>query len=82
MGSRCRKRSGVEARERNDVLNPSSYPVAVGAPTPAVIGYYKDSVSGKVSKWQFPKAQLFAVPVDVPVRAAGRVYGRIEMLLK
>lgn len=48
----------------------------------AVIGYYKDSVSGEVSKWQFPKVQLFAVAVDVAARGAAAVYRRIETLLK
>jgi len=45
-----------------------------------VIGYYKDSVSGEVSKWQFPRVQLFAVPADVPSRDG--LFRRIEILLK
>lgn len=45
-----------------------------------VIGYYKDSVSGEVSKWQFPRVQLFAVPADVP--SCDGLFRRIEILLK
>lgn len=45
-----------------------------------VIGYYKDSVSGEVSKWQFPRVQLFAVPADVSGRDG--LFRRIEILLK
>jgi len=43
-------------------------PIPSPASTHPVIGYYKDSVSGEVSKWQFPRVQLFAVPTDVPGR--------------
>lgn len=50
------------------------------ASTHPVIGYYKDSVSGEVSKWQFPRVQLFAVSADVPGRDG--LFRRIEILLK
>lgn len=60
------------------LTHPPSFPSPTS--THPVIGYYKDSVSGEVSKWQFPRVQLFAVPADIPGRDV--LFRRIEILLK
>lgn len=60
--SGCTRKRAIVFSIGTIVLNP---PLSSPHPTLPIIGYYKDSVSGEVSKWQFPKVQLFAVPTDI-----------------